>query len=339
VADADGAARYFSHFAEIAKRESPLYSALSEAIAGDPDLLALTDEMLERQPPANVLLAAVHYLILRGAEHPLRDYYPTVGGTRGVDGGEFAVFADFCREHRAPLIPLLRSGRVQTNEVRRATFLVPAFAWVASREQRPLATVEIGTAAGLLTLWDHYAYDYSDGTLLGDSPLTLRCELRGGVPELAVPTKAWSAGIDIEPVRVEDADAADWLRALVWPDQVERMERLEAAIAIARRHPPRLIAGDGIDLLADVAARAPAESVVVVHHSFAFNQVSPEDRARFDRTLMDLSAARDIYLVAVEWAGPRDRPELRAGKAFDNEVARKTLARIHHHGAWLDWVA
>ena len=77
----------------------------------------------------------------------------------------------------------------------------------------------------------------------------------------------------------------------------------------------------------------------MVHHSFAFNQVSAEDRQRFDQALMGLSQLRDTYLVAVEWTGPDDPVELRAGKAFGSEVPRKTLARIHHHGAWLDWVA
>ena len=77
----------------------------------------------------------------------------------------------------------------------------------------------------------------------------------------------------------------------------------------------------------------------MVHHSFALNQVSLEDRARFERVLAGLSAEREVYLVAVESAGPDDPLELRAGKAMTREVPRKTLARIHHHGEWLDWVA
>ena len=339
MADRAKAARYFTHFAEVAEHESPLYSALSRQIANDRELLALCNEMVERQPPANVLFAAVHFLILRGADHPLAGYYHTVGGEQDPDGKELAAFRDFCAEHHDELLPLLRRGRVQTNEVRRATFLMPAFAWVAEREDKPLATLEVGTAAGLLTLWDHYRYDYGERGAVGDSSLSLSCEVRHGLPPLQIPSRAWSAGIDVEPIHVEDADQADWLRALVWPDQTERMNRLEAAIDIARRQPPQLVAGDGIDLLPEVAATAPEDALLVVHQTFAFNQVSPYDRARFDRALMDLSETRDIYLVAAEWAGLDDPFELRAGKAFRTEVPRKTLARVHHHGAWLEWVA
>jgi hypothetical protein len=339
VADLDKAARYFEHFAGVSESESPLYSSLSRAIAGDRELLALTTQMLDHQPPANVLFGAVHFLILRGADHALSDYFASAGGDREPDGSLIEAFRAFCDEYRAELLPLLRRGRVQTNEVRRATFLLPAFAWVAAREGRPLATLEVGTAAGLLTLWDAYAYDYGAGRIIGESPLTLTCELRGGIPELSMPTRAWSAGIDVEPIHLDDADAADWLRALVWPDQLERMARLAAAIDIARAQPPLLVAGDGIRQLADVAIEAPAEATLVVHHSFALNQVVPEDRAHLERQLVELAAHRVVYLVAVEWTGPDDPQELRAGKARRNEIPRKTLARVHHHGAWLDWVA
>ncbi len=339
MADSHPAARNFRNFAKVARSESPLYFALATAIADDAELLSLTDEMIEHQPPPNVLLGAVHFLMLRGAEHELTEYFASVGGERQPDGHELDAMRNFCEVRRDDLLPLLRTGRVQTNEVRRATFLMPGYAWVAAQVKRPLATVEVGTAAGLLTLWDRYAYDYGDGRVIGESPLTLSCELRGGVPDLELPECRWSAGIDIEPVDVEEADARDWLRALVWPDQPERMERLESAISIARDHSPRLVKGDGIDSLAGVVAAAPDEAALVVHHSFALNQVSAEERDRFDEVLGSLSAERDIYLVAVEWIGLDDPPELRGGMAQAGGVSRTTLARVHHHGAWLDWVA
>ncbi|MEE8332183.1 MAG: DUF2332 domain-containing protein [Acidimicrobiia bacterium] len=339
MADSHPAASYFLSFAEVARPESPLYFALATAIADDAELLALTDEMMEHQPPPNVLLGAVHFLMLRGAHHELSEYFASVGGGRQPDGYEIVALRDFCDVHRDDLLPLLRRGRVQTNEVRRATFLVPGFAWVAAQAKRPLATIEVGTAAGLLTLWDRYGYDYGQDRVVGESPLTLSCELRGGVPDLELPPCRWSAGIDIEPVHVEEEDARDWLRALVWPDQPERMERLESAISIARDHPPRLVKGDGIDSLAGVVADAPADAALVVHHSFSLNQVSAEERDRFDGVLGSLSAERDIYLVAVDWVGSDDHFELRAGQAQADGMRRTTLARVHHHGAWLDWVA
>jgi hypothetical protein len=72
---------YWRDFATDARRlGSPLYAELALAIDGDEALKALTRDRRPGQPPANLLLAAVHYLLLRGAEHPLRSYYATLGG-------------------------------------------------------------------------------------------------------------------------------------------------------------------------------------------------------------------------------------------------------------------
>ena len=96
MADSHPAAR-FRNFAEIARPESPLYFALATAIADDVELLSLTDEMIEHQPPPNVLLAAVHFLILRGADHELMEYFASVGGERQPDGHEIDALREFIR--------------------------------------------------------------------------------------------------------------------------------------------------------------------------------------------------------------------------------------------------
>src|SRR5437879_5012875 len=105
-------------FAEAAG-SSPLYERLSRLVAGDGDLLRLA-ATATRGPVANLLFAAVQYLVLGEPEAPLAAYYPSVGGTRpapadGVEG----VFKDFCVDHREAIERLLRTRRVQTNEVRR----------------------------------------------------------------------------------------------------------------------------------------------------------------------------------------------------------------------------
>ena len=62
---------------------------------------------MQRRPL--LLLAAVHFLLLVGAEHPLADFYDTVRVVRGRPAEPpptddvAAAFADFCRVHRAEL--------------------------------------------------------------------------------------------------------------------------------------------------------------------------------------------------------------------------------------------
>jgi hypothetical protein len=58
-----------------------------------------------------------------------------------------------------------------------------------------------------------------------------------------------------------------WLETLIWPEHEDRRSRLAAAITIARRHPPTLVAGDLIEAVGDVAATAPRGATLVVFHS------------------------------------------------------------------------
>ena len=147
-------AREFALFAEReCSGRGPLYERLSHAIAGDPDLLELAGQACST-PVANLFFAAVHRLLFDRPEHPLAAIY--AGGERDP----LPAFRAFCLEHRAALTGLLRSRRVQTNEVRRAACLLPAFGVVAADGPgKALALIEIGTSAGLLLNFDRYAYD------------------------------------------------------------------------------------------------------------------------------------------------------------------------------------
>src|SRR5205823_5257960 len=65
---------------------------------------------------------------------------------------------------------------------------------------------------------------------------------------------------------IASAADADWLRACVFADQPERLERLDAALAIAREHPPPLVEGDALSLLPDILERVPAGMQPIVFH-------------------------------------------------------------------------
>lgn len=325
--------------------ESALYGRLTAGILEDDDLLDLVSHANPGQPPANMILAAVHFLLLRGADSPLAEFYPTVGSSVPSDEDPFPIFAEFCVEHRDEIASLLETRRVQTNEPRRAAILLPGFELVSRSYAAPLATLEVGTSAGLLTQWDHYAYDYGTSGAYGApaSRLVLHSEVRGShLPPLGLPEKVWSAGIDTDPIDLSDDIEATWLRSLVWPDQLERMHRLEVAIEVAREHPPHLVAGDGIDLLAIVAGEAPTEAVLVVHHSFALNQVTEEDRSQFEAAVAGLDGSHRVVLVSIEdWGGGWDRDEpfhLFLGEVEGGSLVKREVAKVHHHGEWLEWI-
>jgi hypothetical protein len=271
--------------------------------------------------------------------------YPSLGG-RYVDGDPvFPAFRDFCIQHCEAIVHLLRTRRVQTNEVARAAVLLPAFELIAARTNgAPLALIEVGTSAGLLLLLDRYAYDYGDGRVRGDagSPVRLPCAARGTPPLPApgcMPGVAMRVGIDLFPVDLRDPAAAGWLKALVWADQTERLERLTRAIALAAADPPTLVGGDAFDACPAALAQVADPAVPVVFHCHTLNQFRPEDRERFVAMLRSHSQGRTLYHLALEYIpGDGGWPQMRLQVFRDGElVSAERLAWYQGHGDWVEW--
>lgn len=344
---AEDRARYFEEFARLVCRgSSPLYERLARGVAGDEELLELAAHIRPDQPP-NLFFSAVHLLLLRGARHPLADFYESVGGAASAeDADPLPAFRDFCRERRDELAGLVSTRIVQTNEIGRYACLVPAFG-LASRMAggRPLATVEVGASAGLGLLWDKYGYDYGAGGRCGDaaSPVQNFCESRGALPPpvpRALPPVASRVGLDLNPIDVRDREATLWLHALVFPEHRQRAERLGRALELARRDPPRLLAGDAAELLAAALHEIPEGTPVCVFNSFTLTQFPDEARGRLLRTLAEFGSRRELYHVSLEWfGGEHPLLELHLYDGADAARARKlTLASCDAHGGWLRWL-
>jgi hypothetical protein len=201
--------------------------------------------------------------------------------------------------------------------------------------------VEIGASAGLNLLWDRYGYDYGGGQRYGDprSPVQIVCELRGSRrPPLPArwPRVATRVGLDLHPIDVRDADAALWLRALVWPDEEGRAKLLHEAMRVAQDHPPRLLAGNALDLLPEVLATIPSDQVPCVFHTHTINQFPLEARARLSVLLAEHAIGQDLYRVSIEWLG-KMYPRLELIAYRDGVTAEYSLADCGSHGEWLEW--
>lgn len=336
-------AQRFERFARRECHVSPLYERLSLGIAGDPELLAIAAQAPPGQPVPNLLLATVHFLLLRGAQHPLAAFYPSLSPGIPRSADPYPSFRAFCLEHRAEMLGLLSTHLVQTNEVRRCGCLLPAFAVVsASSQGRPLALVEIGASAGLNLLWDRYGYDYGEDRRFGDprSPVQIACMLHGDrQPPLpaALPAIATRIGIDLHPIDVCEPDAALWLRALIWPDEIGRTELLQEALRIAQQAPPRLIAGNALDRLPEVLATIPDDQSLCVFHTHTVNQFPAEDRAHLAALFAEHAATRDLFRVSIEWLG-EVHPRLELVSFEDGVMTAQLLAYCGSHGEWLEWL-
>src|SRR5436305_12394451 len=118
---------------------APLYDRIARAVAQDDDILTL---VLDAPPHAHfplLLLAAVHYLVLGGLDHPLSAVY-----AGRSDADPVPLFRDVCLSHRAAIAELLARRHVQTNEVGCTAFIGPALAVAADRPGVPLALGDVG---------------------------------------------------------------------------------------------------------------------------------------------------------------------------------------------------
>jgi hypothetical protein len=339
----DELSRRFQRFARRECHVSPLYERFSLGVADDPEVLAIAAQAKPGQPVPNLFLGAVHFLLLKGVQHPLATCYPSLSPAPAASADPYPSFHAFCLEHQGEIRDLIATRIVQTNEVRRCGCLLPAFAKVAEQAAgRPLAVVEIGASAGLNLLWDRYGYDYGIGSHYGNprSPVQIVCGLRNHrrLPLPAVwPVVATRVGLDLNPIDVRDHDAALWLRALVWPDEEGRAELLQQAVQVARHDPPTLLAGNALDLLPEVLTTIPRDQALCVFHTHTINQFPPEARAHLSALLAEHARGRDLYRVSIEWLG-HTYPSLELISHKDGVKTEHLLAYCGSHGEWLEWL-
>ena len=262
-ADADHLSQAWRDFAESdCGTYSPLYAAICRSVADDPELLALAAAAPPSGQQPNVLLAAVHYLLLGGIAHPLADVYAGTNTDRAP-----ALFRDLCLSQRNEIAAILASRHTQTNEPGRAALLAVGLAAAIELVGEPIGLLDAGCSAGLNLLIDRYRLDYGLSGAVGpiDSPVTINCELRRAAPvPTRLPAIAARLGIDRAPVDIASADDARWLLACVWPD-TGRLARTAAAMDLARLYPPTVVAGDMVtDLDAAIDTFDPRLAIVVV---------------------------------------------------------------------------
>jgi hypothetical protein len=150
---------------------------------------------------------------------------------------------------------------------------------------------------------------------------------------------------------VTDADDARWLRACLWPDQPERIARLEAEMALAAAAPPVLLRGDAIEVLPDAFARVPADALPVVTTTWALSRFPLESRLRFLHRLDQAAAGRAVAWVSAEGVGVAPAiPTLGDRRAsghsiiglavFDGPALRaEAVGRCWSRGRLLAWLA
>lgn len=310
-------------FRDFAFREvhnnSPLYHRRAVHIAEDQAVLALIAELPTDKQQPNLVLAAAR-----------------VNGAVAVS---YREFRGQLIAHWPAISATALARRTQTNEAGRAATLLP----VLARLPGPLSVTEVGASAGLCLYPDRFSYRYDDISLDpadGPSPVVLPCKVTGDAPIPArLPEVVHRAGVDLNPLDADDIRDREWLEALVWPGQDERLARLRASCAIAAANPPLLVTGDLNEKVAELVHTAPPDSTVVVFHSAVLTYLPPPAREEFITSVRELPC----HWVSQEGTGviaeftdrlpQRDSATARMVLAVDGEP----VAYAGPHGQSLDW--
>jgi hypothetical protein len=307
--------------------------------AGGPTRIAC--QGYETAPPGAMiqlrLLAGVFRLVLTGQAAELVRFYPCLGGTEPASRAWPVmrdVIAAYVDEIRAAL-----AVAPQTNEVgRSAALLVGLFDLVAVSGVNSIQLLELGASAGLNLLLDQYAFR-GDSWRYGprDSKVQLTNAIVG--PVRVMPFEIVSrAGCDLNPVDAATADGRLLLTSFVWPFDLDRHRRLEAALAIAASHQVRVDKASASEWLPRALTVAEPQTLTVVWHSMTQMYWPADELAAVELILSSSGAQRRLAEVSLEFdpnGPPGGEPELRT-RLWRPDAGRTPHQRLigtaHYHG-------
>lgn len=299
--------------------------------------LALEDAMPLR------LAGGFHNLYLTGTDTRLA---PVYAGTLTDQAAIDALVLAMAREHDARLAAWF-DGPPQTNEAGRSGGIMAQLLWLGGKLGRRFELLELGGSAGINTMLDRFSFDLG-GVLAGraGSAIHIAPEWRGPPPPAGDVAITGIRGCDVAPIDLTDADQALHLKSYVWPDTPARLERIDAAIAMAQECPPLLEQADAGDFVARRLAEPQQAGVVrVLFHTVVWQYIPPQTRAAITVSMEEAgrraTADRPLAWVTVETNRQTFRHELRtrfwpgAGDIAGGEEV--LLGEAHAHGAWIEW--
>lgn len=332
---------------EECKGNSPLYYKLIHEIAADQELLSLAAHVRYGQPIPNSFLAAVHYLLLATPDQELARHYPSISG-QPVAEIPFELFRRFCLDHSGQITGIIQNRIVQTNVISRCSYLAPIFSLlIADHPDRHATIIDIGTSAGLTLNWNKYEYQYNGGPAIGKSKAKVNAEVRDSqLPEFHLSDKhIRKIGIDQNVIDPTNADDARWLKALIWPDQLERFAALNEALQIEELKKIEFIEASTVAGFEKVITSISQKELLIVYSTHAMYQFPKEMRAAFWEMLDRVGAGRDFYFLTVEGIQSQREKyntqntvvELTSYKA--GSKTQTLVAESNGHGNWVIWRA
>lgn len=280
-----------------------------------------------------------HNLVLTGKDARLAPVYRgEVTDQAEVD----ALVVAATREHDGELLPWL-DGPPQTNEAGRSASIMAALLWLSARVGPRFELNELGASAGVNTMMERFFFDLG-GTTAGpaDSPMRIVPEWRGAPPPQAEVEIVGIKGCDRAPMNLADPEQALRLKSYVWAEVMERIGRIDAAIALAGEKAPDVVQMDAGDFVAErLTAPQDADTTRVMFHSIVWQYLPGETRARIEALMAQAGAKADtsrrLAWVMLETNRQTFRHELTV-RHWPGGEQPVLLGTAHAHGAWVEWL-
>ena len=291
------------------------------------------------------LVGALHAAALTGRDKRLAAEYPDSRPDWSMDR-IWPIARDFLEREEAHVRDFMTSPP-QTNETARATALACGFLWLAERSSQPFHMLELGASAGLNLNWDRFAYTHPPWARSHVAGPVIPTRVEGPAPAWRDLAMASRAACDQNPLDPTNTDDRLRLRAYVLADQTQRMERLNAALDLARATGVKPEKADAAEwVLGKLGGELPAGTSVVYHS--VFYQYPPAAVRQAIRDSIEDAGARTSDGRRLAWV--RFEPESviggERGSAHyvlnvvswkNGERNEATLAEVDPHGRSMAW--
>lgn len=289
--------------------------------------------------PALRACGALHALARSGRAPYLREVYPP------AEFGSERVWAALrvALSHHDEFLSSWLESPPQTNEVARSSMVLGAALTVAKLTGLPLALLEIGASAGLNLGFDQYRYDLGGGRSWGssDAPLAIASEWRGEVPPLDAPLRVVSRkGCDRNPLDPASETDAARLMSYVWPDQMHRLVRLEAALRLAAESGRKVERADAAAWVEQQLGQTPERgSCRFLFHTVVWQYLPADVRARIEVALARAGGDATPGTPLAHFGFEADGAEPGGAMTLTLWPGGRVipLGRANFHGRWVEW--
>jgi hypothetical protein len=296
------------------------------------------------QPIANLFLASVHYLLLRNPNENLARYYPSIT-KRQSEEIPFELFKNFCLTHENRIKDALSTKIVQTNVINRCSYLMPIFSQIIARENKSTTLIDIGTSAGLTLNFDRYEYWYNGHKMYGNSEVIIKSNIISDTTcdIVKIEQPLTKIGIDQHIIDPTDPEEILWLKALIWPDQLDRYKAMEEALQLNELKKINYVQASSIRDFENQILEMDQVQNLIIYATHVLYQFPEVEKDNFCEMLERIGKKRDYYFLSVEGTkalldrNNSNETVIELTRYKDAHKSRIFVAETNGHGNWIKW--